>query len=80
MLPRRDHRREAPLSRHRSPKTGAEPKARAFLSREEPAQRAGKNVLAEGAAQVTARRRRHPGAGTHRPELRLTNGGKSPPC
>lgn len=80
-------RREAPLPRHESPRAAAETQARAFLLREEPAQRAGKNVLAGVGAQATADARvadrfaAKAGieAGTCRLRFRLTKGGKSPP-
>ena len=74
-----DIRREAPLPRHKSLWAEAETQARAFLFREEPAKRAGKNVLAGVEAQATTRHQPRFPAGTCRRNYRLTKGGKSPP-
>lgn len=79
MFSPRDARREAPLPRLKSPGAGAETQARAFLSREEPAKRAGKNVLAGVGAEATISHQPCYPAGTFRRNSRLTEGGKPPP-
>lgn len=69
--------RGAPLPARSGLSTVLAAQAGAFLSREEPAKRAGKNVLAGADKKVTASVQPYYFAGTPRRTPCLTNGGKS---